>query len=108
MIGRKKIYLKPKPVFTILSVLLGIFLVLLLPALYKILTKEYPEGFDYKTVLPDQILIDGIIGALAGFAFAVFGLFRFEEALLIRLIRLFLLVLLSFSFLIYITIKSLL
>lgn len=108
MKGRKKIYLNPKPVFVILSILLGIFLVILLPALCKILTKEYPDGFDYKTVLPDQILIDGVLGALAGSAFAVFGLFRFEEALLIRLIRLFLLIIVSLIFLAYITVKSLL
>jgi hypothetical protein len=108
MKNRKKIYLRPKPVFTILSILLGIFTVLLMPALFKILTKEYPAGFDYKSILPDQVFIDGILGALAGFAFAVFGLSRFKEALLVKLIRLFLLVMLSLTFLVYITIKSIL
>jgi hypothetical protein len=108
MKNRKRINLKPKPVFVILSVLLGIFIALLLPALYKILTKEYPEGFDFMSIIPDQFVIDGVLGALAGCAFAVFGLFRFKEALLIRLIRLFLLIIVSLTFLVYITIKSIL
>ena len=102
-----KIYLNPKQTFVILSVLLGLIMVILLPTLYRILTIDNPDGLDYKSVLPDQILIDGILGALAGVAFAVFGLFRFEEAIIVRLIRLFLLIIVSLIFLSYITIKSL-
>jgi hypothetical protein len=104
--GKKKIILKPKPVFTLLSVLLGMTFVLLLPLLYRILLQENPDGLEFKTFIPDQIFLDGILGALAGVAFAVFSLFRFDEALLVKLIRLFLLIILSLSFLTYITIKS--
>lgn len=107
MRDNKKIYLHPKPVFTILSILMGIILVLLLPALYKILTKDYPDGLDFNIVFPEQILLDGILGAIAGVAFAVFCLFRFDEVLLAKLSRLFLLIIISLSFLCYITIKTL-
>lgn len=108
MKGIKKIYLNPKYVFIVLSVLIGLICVLLLPVLYKVLTRDYPEGFDYRTILAEQIYVDGILGILAGIAFAVFGLFRFKEAVIIKLIRLFFLIIISLIFLVYITIKSLL
>ena len=104
---RKKIYVNPRYAFVILSIVLGLFIVLLLPTLYRILIRDHPDGFDYKTVLPDELLFDGVVGVLTGIIFSIVGLSRFDTAKLVQLIRLFLLIIVSLTFLTYITIKSL-
>ena len=107
MKNKGKIYLNPKPVFVFLSIMLWVFIVVLLPALYKIITRDHPEGIDIMSYLPNQLLLDSILGLLAGIIFSITGLSRFDTATLVRLIRGFLVILIMLSFLLYITIKSL-
>ena len=101
-----KIYLNPRYSFVTLSILLGILLVLLLPALYKILVSDHPNGFDHRAVLPDQPFVDVILGALAGIVFSIFGLKRLDSGRLTQITRLFITLLIMLIFLTYITIKS--
>lgn len=107
MKSKGKIYLNPKPVFVFLSIILGVFIVVLLPALYKIISRDHPEGIDIMVYLPNQFLLDSILGILAGIIFSIVGLSKFNTATLVRLIRGFLTIIIMLAFLLYITIKSL-
>lgn len=107
MIRRNRIYINPKFAFVTLSITLGLALVWLLPALYKVLMTEPAEYFDYSVLMPDQPFLDGILGILAGIAFSFFGLFRLDITRLVQITRLMLTLMLMVVFLMYITVKSL-
>jgi hypothetical protein len=94
--------INPKTAFFILSTLFCILISQIIPLVSQILLAESTET---AIVFTNQLFIWGLFGLVAGIGFAVFGIIRFTESTMVKLIRFLLILLLSLTFLMYIAVK---
>lgn len=95
--------INPKTAFFILSLSGFLLLSLSIPLLSKSLLNE---GKDAGIIFSDSLIVWSFCGLIAGTGFAVFGIKKFSEELLIKLIRYSLILILLLTFLVYISIKA--